>query len=224
MVVVDETQPEVQTSDTPRLGSEPGPSTDIYTAANVITVLRLILVPISFAVLVTGKNDVVSFVLFALAASTDWLDGQIARRTGTVTVIGKAIDPLVDRLLIAAGVLGLYLIGRLPLWIVLLLVTRDVLLLYGLWRLDKAGRQLSVTYVGKATTAVLLTGFSLLILNWPQVPGLGIVDSPALPGWGSEPVALGMWFVYVGIVLSMISAVMYAFMFARVRRQSAAAA
>ncbi len=221
---MDETQAGTEVPETPRPEASADPSADIYTAANVITVLRLILVPISFAVLVTGKNDVASFILFALAASTDWLDGQIARRTGTVTVIGKAIDPLVDRLLIAAGVLGLYLIGRLPLWIVLLLITRDVLLLYGLWRLDKAGRQLSVTFIGKATTAVLLTGFSLLILNWPQVPGLGIVDSPALPGWGSEPVALGMWFIYVGIVLSMISAVQYAFMFARVRRQTEAAA
>jgi cardiolipin synthase len=224
MVVVDETQAGIDAPDTPRPEAHVDHSTDIYTAANVITVLRLILVPISFAVLVTGKNDVVSFVLFALAASTDWLDGQIARRTGTVTAIGKAIDPLVDRLLIAAGVLGLYLIGRLPLWIVLLLITRDVLLLYGLWRLDKAGRKLSVSYVGKATTAVLLTGFSLLILNWPQVPGLGVVDSPALPGWGSEPVALGMWFIYVGIVLSMISAVKYAFMFAQVRRKAGSAA
>ncbi len=215
---MDETQAGVGTPDTPRPENPIDHSADVYTAANVITVLRLVLVPISFAVLVSGENDVVSFVLFALAASTDWLDGQIARRTGTVTMIGKAIDPLVDRLLIAAGVLGLYLIDRLPLWIVLLLVTRDVLLLYGLWRLDKAGRKLSVSYIGKATTAVLLTGFSLLILNWPQVPGLGIVDTPALPGWGSQPVALGMWFVYVGIVLSMVSAVKYAYLFAEVRR------
>jgi cardiolipin synthase len=217
MVVVDEPQPQATPSESPVAASTEGPSTQVYTAANVITVLRLILVPIFFAVLMTAENDVVSFVLFALAASTDWLDGQIARRTGTVTVIGKAIDPLVDRLLIAAGVLGLALIDRLPWWIVVVLVARDVLLLYGLWRLDKAGRTLSVTYIGKVTTAVLLIGFSLLILNWPQVPGLGIIDTPLLPGWGSEPVGLGMWFVYVGVVLSMTSAVMYAFMFSRVR-------
>jgi cardiolipin synthase len=223
MVVVDETQARNPAPDTPRPDAAADHSGDIYTAANVITVLRLILVPIFFAVLMTGQNDVVSFVLFALAASTDWLDGQIARRTGTVTVIGKAIDPLVDRLLIAAGVLGLYLIGRLPLWIVVVLITRDVLLLYGLWRLDKAGRQLSVTYIGKATTAVLLAGFSLLILNWPKVPGLGVVNSPALPGWGTLPVALGMWFVYIGVVLSIISALRYASMFARVRREGESA-
>ena len=220
MVVVDETHTGAGPPDAPRPDPPVDPGSEIYTTANVITVLRLILVPIFFAVLMTGQNDVVSFVLFALAASTDWLDGQIARRTGTVTVIGKAIDPLVDRLLIAAGVLGLYLIGRLPLWIVVLLVMRDVILLYGLWRLDKAGRKLSVTYMGKATTAVLLIGFSLLILNWPQVPGLGLVDSPALPGWGSQPVALGMWFIYAGIVLSVTSALIYASMFARVRREA----
>ena len=58
---------------------------DIYTIANIVTVLRLILVPIFFAVLINGENNVLAFVLFTIAASTDWLDGQIARRTGTVT-------------------------------------------------------------------------------------------------------------------------------------------
>ena len=192
---------------------------DIYTVANVITVLRLILVPIFFSVLMNGGSDVAAAALFALAASTDWLDGQIARRTGTTTEIGKAIDPLVDRLLIASGLLGLYLVGRMPLWIVVVLLLRDVALLYGLWRLGKFGRSLSVKYVGKVTTAVLLTGFTLMILNWPFVPGLGIIESPALPGWGSEPALLGIWFVYAGLVLSLITAVMYAATFATVRRE-----
>ena len=77
--------------------------------------------PIFFSVFLTDRSDTLAFVLFVAAASTDWLDGQIARRTGTVTAIGKAIDPLVDRLLIASGVIGLYIEGRLPLWIVLVL-------------------------------------------------------------------------------------------------------
>ena len=108
---------------------------DIYTIANIITVLRLILVPLFFTVLINGQNDVLAFILFAVAASTDWLDGQIARRTGTVTAIGKAIDPLVDRLLIASGVIGLYVENRLPLWIPIVLVARDLALGYGVWRL-----------------------------------------------------------------------------------------
>jgi len=197
------------------------PSKDIYTVANIITVLRLILVPIFFAVLITGTNDVLAFVLFALAASTDWLDGQIARRTGTVTEIGKAIDPMVDRLLIAAGVLGLYVEQRLPVWILVVLVVRDLYLGYGVWRLEHYyHRRLTVSYAGKVTTAVLLTGFSLLILNWPMLPGLGIVDSPALPGFGSQPAGLGIWFIYAGLVLSVSTAVQYTVRAARIRHES----
>ncbi|MBI5231533.1 MAG: CDP-alcohol phosphatidyltransferase family protein [Coriobacteriales bacterium] len=196
------------------------PARDIYTVANIITVLRLILVPIFFAVLLTGDNDVLAFILFALAASTDWLDGQIARRTGTVTQIGAAIDPIVDRLLIAAGVLGLYIENRLPLWILVVLIARDLYLGYGVWRLEHYyHRRLTVTYAGKTTTAVLLAGFSLLILNWPIAPGLGIVEVSWLPGWGSEPVCVGMWFVYVGLVLSVTTAVQYTFRAGRVRHE-----
>jgi len=183
---------------------------DIYTVANIVTVLRLILVPIFFTVLINGTNDLLSFFLFAVAASTDWIDGQIARRTGTVTEIGKAIDPLVDRLLIASGVLGLYLEGRLPAWMVVLLLARDLYLLGGAWVLARAdAKRVEVVYIGKVTTALLLTGFAGLILNWPQVPGLGLVESAALPGFGSEPVALGMWFLYAGIVTSLITAAIY---------------
>jgi cardiolipin synthase len=183
---------------------------DVYTVANIITVLRLILVPLFFAVLVNGTNDTLSFLLFAIAASTDWIDGQIARRTGTVTEIGKAIDPLVDRLLIASGVVGLYIEGRLPLWIVLVLLARDLYLLAGAWVLARAeARRVEVIYLGKVTTMLLLVGFSLLLLNWPTVPGLDVVDTPALPGWGSEPALLGIWFVYAGVATSLATAGVY---------------
>lgn len=185
-------------------------SHDIYTLANIITVLRLILVPIFFAVLVNGTNDVVAFLLFAVAASTDWLDGQIARRTGTVTEIGKAIDPLVDRLLIGAGVLGLYIEHRIPWWIVALLVLRDLYLLGGAAYLAQRHiPAIPVVFIGKLTTALLLVGFSGMILGWPQVPGAGLVESQWLPGLGSEPGALWLWFVYAGVATSMLTAALY---------------
>lgn len=185
-------------------------SHDILTVANIITVLRLILVPMFFAVLLSGRSDGVAFVLFAVAASTDWLDGQIARRTGTVTALGAAIDPLVDRLLIASGVVGVYLLERLPLWVVVVLVARDVYLLGGAAYLARRGaRSVEVVFVGKLTTALLLFGFSDLILNWPQLPGLGIIDSPFMPGLGSASAAAGIWFVYMGIATSLVTAVVY---------------
>jgi cardiolipin synthase len=196
---------------------------DIYTIANIITVLRLILVPLFFTVLINGQNNGLAFLLFAVAASTDWLDGQIARRTGTVTAIGKAIDPLVDRLLIASGVIGLYVVHRLPLWIPIVLVARDLALGYGVWRLETVHHErMAVTMAGKITTALLLVGFADLILGWPYVPGLGVLESAALPGFGSEPAILGIWFVYAGVVFSVASALGYAATFGKTVRRARA--
>jgi len=173
---------------------------DVLTVANIVTVLRLMLVPFAFAALISeGTDDVAAFLLFAAAASTDWLDGQIARRTGTETTIGKAIDPLVDRLLIASGVIGLYIVHRLPIWVMLVLIARDVYLLWGAWRLEHYRMRMPVTILGKLTTATLLIGFSLMILNWPTA---AILDA-------QEPV--GVLIVYAGIVLSLSSAVQYTF-------------
>lgn len=179
---------------------------EVWTVANVITVLRLLLIPFFFSVLLSDREhaDALAFALFAAAASTDWLDGMIARRTGTVTAIGKVIDPLVDRLLLASGVIGLYLIGRVPLWIVGILVARDVYLLWGAYRLESYDERMPVTYLGKATTAVLLIGFSLLILGWPTFE---VAGTEFLLG---DPV------VFVGLALSLASAVHYTILARRI--------
>lgn len=200
----------VEETRSPSPEQPPGHARDVYTVANIITVLRLMLVPFFFSVFITEEHDVLAFALFALAASTDWLDGQIARRTGTVTELGKVIDPLVDRLLIAAGVLGLFLVGRLPAWVVLVLFARDLYLLAGAWVLERAhAKRIEVTYIGKVTTALLLVGFSGLILNWPLVPGLGMIEASYLPGLGGQPAGLAIWFVYAGVVTSLLTAGMY---------------
>jgi cardiolipin synthase len=177
-----------------------GAASEIYTVANMITVIRLLLVPFFFVLLITreGRYDTLAFVVFVIASSTDFLDGMIARRTGSVTAIGKIIDPLVDRLLIAAGVVGLYVLDRLPLWIVLVLVLRDVYLLYGAWVLERHGRVLPIVFIGKATTMVLLVAFSALIIG----PHL------VFPG-GITALQVGGYLLYVGLALSLATAVVY---------------
>ena len=168
---------------------------EVYSLANFITVIRLLMVPVFFSVLLrdSERSRMAAFVIYAVAASTDWVDGQIARRTHTVTNVGKIIDPLVDRLLLASGVLGLYIIGELPLWVPIVLLLRDVYLLYGSYVLERHHIRLAVTYIGKVTTAVLLTGFTSLIAGWPVVGGR----------------VVGIWFVYVGTVLSLLAAIGY---------------
>jgi cardiolipin synthase len=203
-------------------------SRDVFSVPNVITVLRLALVPLFYWYLVYSpreltRNDV-AFALFVLCAGTDWLDGLIARRTGHVTAIGKIIDPLVDRVLIAAALIGLYTVGRVSLLLVLVLVGRDVYLLYGAWVLERHGRRLPVTILGKITTAVLLTGFSSLIWDFPllRVPVLFTYEflaSPHVVG-GTRP--LGSYIVYVGLVLSLTSAVQYTLQARRAYREAIA--
>lgn len=200
-------------------------SHDIYTVANIVTVLRLMLVPFFFAVLIRGGHDFGAFILFAIAASTDWLDGQIARRTGTVTALGKAIDPLVDRLLIAAGVFGLWLVDRMPGWIVFVLMARDVYLGYGAWRLEQFyHRRLPVTYLGKATTAVLMVGFADLVLGWPVVGGVGLIDSRFFPGLGADDAVLGIWLIYAGLFFSLSAAIQYSYIYLKTVREARAKA
>ena len=199
-------------------------SADVFSIANIITVLRLVLIPIFYWALVWGGNDTLAFVLFVVTASTDWLDGMIARRTGTVTNIGKVIDPLVDRLLIAAALIGLYVVGRVPLWLLLLLVARDVYLLYGAWVLERHGRRLDVTVLGKATTAVLLAGFAGLIWNVAsiEVPVLATFEiaSESLTLGGTRPV--GAYIVCLGVFLSLSAAVQYTVLARRAYREAVA--
>lgn len=190
-------------------------SRDWFSIPNVITVLRLALVPFFYYFLVYvppsgGRNDL-AFVLFVLCAGTDWLDGLIARRTGHVTAIGKVIDPLVDRVLIAAALIGLYWVGRVSLLLLLVLVGRDVYLLYGAWVLERHGRRLAVTILGKTTTAVLMTGFASIIWDFPllRAPVLftyQFLGHTHIVG-GTRP--LGSYIVYLGLVLSLTSAVQY---------------
>ena len=203
-------------------------SRDILSLPNVITVMRLALVPVFYWFLVyappaAGRNDP-AFVLFTLCAATDWLDGLIARRTGRVTAIGKVIDPLVDRVLIASAVIGLYVVGRVTLILVIVLVGRDVYLLYGAWVLERQGRRVPVTTLGKITTAVLLTGFASLIWDFPLVVSPAIAANgplgAVLPIGGVRP--LGTYIVYVGVVLSLSAAVQYTVIARRVYAEAIA--
>ncbi len=201
---------------------------DVISIPNIITVLRLALIPFFYWFLVheapgQGRNDA-AFLLFTVCACTDWLDGFIARSTGTVTAIGKVIDPLVDRLLIASALLGLYVVGRVSLLLLLVLVGRDVYLLYGAWVLERRGKRVSVTILGKATTAVLLTGFASLIWDFPRVRlpllVLGRGDVAFRLG-GTQPV--GAFVVYLGVVLSLSAAAQYTVIARREYRDAVAA-
>lgn len=185
-------------------------SDKIFTIPNLISFIRLCLVPVFLMLLFNGYN-LAATLLFALAAGTDWVDGQIARRTHSVSKLGQLLDPAVDRILMIAGVLGLFILGYLPLWIILFVVIRDVsLLIGGAYLIKHFQLRVPVIYVGKVATTFLFVGFAGLLLNWPLLLGFGLLEVPWLPGFSSEVYSWGIWFVYAGLILSLITTVHYA--------------
>ncbi|CVH79983.1 CDP-diacylglycerol--glycerol-3-phosphate 3-phosphatidyltransferase [Coriobacteriaceae bacterium CHKCI002] len=181
----------------------------IFTVPNVISAVRLCLVPV-FLVLLFEGHDLAATFLFALAAGTDWIDGQIARRTNAVSRLGQLLDPAVDRILMIAGVSGLFLTGRLPLWIILVVLARDLLLLAGgAFALKRYRVRVAVVFPGKVATTLLFVGFAGLLLNWPLVPGLGVVDASWLPGLNGQTCSWSIWFVYAGLALALATTVYY---------------
>lgn len=181
----------------------------IFTVPNVISFVRLCLVPIYFILLNDG-HDIAATVLFAIAAGTDFVDGQIARRTHAVSKIGQVLDPAVDRILMIAGVVGLLMVGRLPIWIVLVVLLRDLFLLCGgAYLLKRYSIRIPVIYPGKFATTFLFVGFAGLLLNWPQIPGLGLTDASWLPGFNGTSTSWGIWFVYAGLLLALATTVYY---------------
>ena len=192
------------------VGTSENPSTQIFTVANVITFCRLALTVAFLFLFATGTNRVAALVCYVVAASTDFLDGQIARRTQTVSWLGKIMDPIMDRVLLFTGVLGLLIVGELPLWVPAFVIGRDVYLaLGGLILQHFRRRPVDVAYVGKAATALLMFGFCDLLLGLPVVDGLCLIDVSWLPGLNAEQSAVGIFFVYAGVVCSLITALVY---------------
>ena len=191
-------------------GSSDNPSNQVLTVANVITGIRLVLTCVFLYMFVARIDRVLAITIYALAASTDWMDGQIARRTQTVSWFGKLLDPVCDRFLLFTGVLGLVLTEELPAWVAFFVIGRDVYLAIGsLVVRHYRERPVDVVYIGKVATALLMFGFCDLLLGVPVVRGLDVASVPWLPGLDGSPVPLGLFFVYAGCVCSAITAVVY---------------
>ena len=182
----------------------------IFTLPNLISFIRLLLIPVFFILYVFCDQKVAGLAIFVIAACTDWIDGMVARSTGQVTKLGKVLDPFVDRILIIFGVIAVVATGRAPIWIMILVFARDIILgIFTIHLKKKHGNDLTVSYVGKTATAFIMTAFAMLLLDWPMVPGLGLFEVSWLPGFGEGTFCLGLFLAYVGIVLQWIAAVIY---------------
>lgn len=170
---------------------------DVWTLPNVLSMLRLVGVPVFLWAILTG-HDGIALATLMLSGITDYLDGKIARKFNLTSKLGATLDPVADRLYIFTTVLGLAYRGIIPWWLVIVLVGRDAILSIALLVIrSEAARGLPVHFVGKAATFNLLYAFPLLLL----ADGQGqLAEAARIVGWG---------FAWWGIGLYVVSAVIY---------------
>ncbi len=168
----------------------------MVTIPNLISTFRLLLVPVFLWLLLGLDNAAAAGWLLGGIGATDWIDGYLARRLGQVSEIGKILDPLADRLAVAAALIGGLISGDLPRWFAVAVIVREALIALGaigvaLW----IGRTLAVRRLGKLATLLLYSALAWFLIG---------VGTPC------DPVVWAAWIVGIpGLVLYYVVGVQY---------------
>ena len=140
---------------------------------NKLTVLRVILVPFFVAFLLLSKSSEslkwIALILFIAASLTDLLDGKIARKYNLVTTFGKFMDPLADKVLTISGMICLIELGRIPSWIVVIIVAREFIISGFRLIATEHGIVIAANYWGKFKTTFQMIMIILMIVNLPAL-------------------------------------------------------
>lgn len=173
------------------------PTTTAWTAANIVTLARIALVPGVVAALVVDTDGgwrLVAAGLFALAAATDRLDGYLARRMEQVTAWGTFVDPVADKVLMGATLVTLSVLGGLPWWVTVVILVREV----GVTALRLAVLRYVVIPAsrgGKLKTVLQSVGVGMFVLPLDRMP---------------EPVTVLAWAILgLAIVVTVVTGVDY---------------
>jgi cardiolipin synthase (CMP-forming) len=177
--------------------SQPAGSDRVLTIPNLISLLRIALIPAFVVLIVDPDTRRAGLVLFVVVVATDWIDGALARATGQVSDLGKVLDPVADRLAIAAGLIALVVADAFPLWGALLILVRDVtVLIAGLVLLSARRARIEVRHLGKVATFALMA--AIACIAWGS---LGYPLAPAALACGWAFYAVGIVEYYVATVL-----------------------
>jgi cardiolipin synthase len=182
------------------MNGAPGDVRDrVLTVPNVLSVLRLVLVPVFLYLLFVAKANAWAVGVLMFSGFSDWADGKIARLVANQSSrLGELLDPAVDRIYMVTVPVALAFYGAVPWWIVLTLIGRDVVLAATLLVLRTRGvTALPVTYIGKAATFALMSAFPLILLGqWDAL-------------WSRVVLACGWAFLIWGMAMYLWSGVLY---------------
>lgn len=163
---------------------------------NKLTVLRVLMIPF-FVVfmlmdIVPGMDKWIALAIFAIASLTDLLDGKIARKYNLVTNFGKFMDPLADKLLVSSAMICLVEMGRLPAWIVIIIISREFIISGFRLVASDSGIVIAASYWGKFKTVFQMVMIIVMIMDL-----------------GSSFVMLENILIYVALILTVVSLIDY---------------
>jgi cardiolipin synthase len=172
----------------------------ILTAPNVITMIRLLCIPLFLWLLFGAHKQTLAAVLLAVLGATDWVDGYVARRYHQVSTFGKILDPTADRILVGTAVISVVVYGAVPLWFGLATIAREVLVSVMVILLASLGAaRIDVLWVGKAGTFGLMFAYPTFLLGYGDA---GWQEPIRVIGWVTGLIGLGLaWWAagsYIG--------------------------
>lgn len=173
------------------------PDPSVLNLSNSLTVLRIVSIPFILILMHSGKprSSLWAALFFAAAFVTDWLDGFVARKRNQVTRFGKMLDPLADKLLIGSSLIMLIGLDRVPSWMVVLIVSREIAVTWLRAALAGKGFILAASPWGKNKTFFQALALIPLTIHYPY--------------WGIDFHLLGLIILWVAMVLTVWSGLLY---------------
>lgn len=170
----------------------------VLTVPNLVTLVRLACIPLFLWLLFGAGRQSAAAVLLAVLGATDWVDGYVARHFHQVSTLGKVLDPVADRLLVATAVIAILVYGAVPIWFGAATLAREVLIAGATLLLAALGaRRIDVLWIGKAGTFGLMFAYPAFLL------GDGTAD------WQSAIRAVAWVAGVAGLALAWLAAVAY---------------
>ena len=186
----------------------------ILNIPNILTLARIAAIPL-MAVLLLSPTQPAGFwaaALFSLASITDWLDGYLARRMGIVTVFGKFLDPIADKLIVMAALIMILPFGRVPAWMVLVILGREIIITGLRGIASSEGIVIQASDLGKYKTIFQIVAIIGLLLHYDYNWLFGIDHQLVHVNMHN----VGMFFLWIATLLTVWSGVDYLARFVKI--------
>ena len=192
----------------------PSTQAQILNIPNIITMVRIAAIPLLCVLLLSPERETGFWAaaLFAAASVTDWLDGYLARRMGIVTVFGKFLDPIADKLIVMAALIMILPFGRVPAWMVLVILGREMIITGLRGIASTEGIVIPASNLGKFKTIFQLVAIIGLLLHY-DYQWFFSIDHPLLV---VNMHNVGMFYLWIATVITIWSGFDYLNKFVRV--------